>query len=171
MQSLRLTEERKRNKKSNLAIYTLYAICFTFIITLMPDSIISTLHYIVFITHGKNSFYCPLRMLEVPFHMIRLLNYSTNFILYGLTGRQFRMALKGLFQRCTPICLLDEMDLEVDRRHCYIHRDIKPGFPNYKELFPDNQAPKRKEGRNSFLKPNIVNENGSCIDRKEEDCF
>lgn len=48
-------------------------------------------------------YYNVLRQLEVPFHTIRLINYSMNVVLYGLTGRQFRRELQkiiyGLFGR------------------------------------------------------------------------
>ena len=99
MQSVRLTEERRRSKKANLAVYTLYAVCAMFVLTLLPNAVFALMHYTA-VTAGRTwMFYCPLRLIDVPFQMIRLMNYSLNFVLYGLTGRQFRRELYKIMYR------------------------------------------------------------------------
>jgi hypothetical protein len=94
-------KERDRSRNANMAIYTLYVVCACFVITLLPNAIISITMFIVYANFGRSirtqTIYKALEPLDTPFHIIRLANYSINFVLYGLTGRQFRAEVKRLF--------------------------------------------------------------------------
>ena len=89
----------------HMAIYTLFAVCAVFVITLIPNAILSMILYIEFMLIGNSNLYCLLRTLDAPFHMVRLINYSINVVLYGLTGRRFRTELHRLFNKFRSNCL------------------------------------------------------------------
>ena len=102
MKTGRHHSESRRKQKANLAIYTLYAVCACFIITLLPNAIITIIQYVEFMRHDqvKQQLYCTLQVVYTPFHIIRMVNYAANCVLYGLTGQQFRRELKKLLRCC-----------------------------------------------------------------------
>ena len=54
------------------------------------------LQFLSFMIYRSLALYCPLKTLNAPFQMVRLVNYSANFMLYGMTGRQFRREVRKL---------------------------------------------------------------------------
>lgn len=93
MQKRRQTDERDKRRRTNLAITTLLVVCAVFVITLFPNAMIALIQFI----NGKDeTTFCVLLKIDAPFQLVRMLNYSTNFILYGLTGRLFRSELHRL---------------------------------------------------------------------------
>ena len=100
MANIQTSEHHRQPKKVSLAIYTLYAVCFTFVITLLPNAVLSLIQYVTYMLLHSFSLLCHLRQLSAPFQMIRLINYSCNFVLYGLTGRRFRLEAKEVLLSC-----------------------------------------------------------------------
>ena len=90
-------------RKTRSAIYTLFLICAVFVFTLAPEIIVAVYHSISHATQDVEkvsaTYYHTLRPLSYIFQMLKLVNYSINFVLYGLTGRQFRQAIKMLIRR------------------------------------------------------------------------
>ena len=85
--------EQRRSRYTNMAITTLFCVCILFVICLLPNSLLNIIMHIYFTILQKVGFhdvYCSLLFMDGPFKMIRMLNYALNFMLYGLTGRQFR---------------------------------------------------------------------------------
>jgi len=62
-----------------MVIYTLYVVCAMFIITIMPNAIISTILYVEFKAINKSFWFCGLRQLNTLLQMIRFVNYAANF--------------------------------------------------------------------------------------------
>ncbi|ELU13857.1 hypothetical protein CAPTEDRAFT_209584 [Capitella teleta] len=93
----RLPKGWSKRRGANLAIYTLFIVCLVFVISLFPNAIIAMLQFISFTAYNSRALYCPLKTLNSPFEMLRLINYSCNFFLYGMTGRQFRGEVRKLF--------------------------------------------------------------------------
>ena len=97
-----IQRRHKAVQSVTLAIYTLFAVCALFILTLLPNAIISLIVFIDRISgKGNKQLYCVLKQIDAPFQMIRLSNYALNIVLYGLTGRQFRYELKQLLKLWT----------------------------------------------------------------------
>ena len=93
MQKIRQTEERDKKRRAHMAITTLVVICAVFVLTLVPNAVIAIVQYF----KGRDiATFCVLHKIDTPLQMVRLLNYSTNFILYGLSGRLFRSELRRL---------------------------------------------------------------------------
>ncbi|KAK2150468.1 hypothetical protein LSH36_404g03020 [Paralvinella palmiformis] len=86
----RSLDQDRRYRNSNMAICTLYLVCAVFVATLFPNAIISTILMTEVLIFKRSVMYCRLLVVNTPFQMIRLINYSMNFVLYGLSGRQFR---------------------------------------------------------------------------------
>ncbi len=90
--------ERDRTRNASMAIYTLFVVCAVFVLTLFPNAIISVITVSEFLLFGTSALYCKLLVFNTPFKMVRLVNYSMNFVLYGMTGRQFRCEVRKLIQ-------------------------------------------------------------------------
>ena len=101
MRKVRHTEERVKKRQAHLAITTLIVVCAVFVVTLIPNAIIALIQFIEMVVYRRHTLFCTLLTLDIPLQMIRLLNYSTNFIMYGLTGRLFRRELCRLLS-CRP---------------------------------------------------------------------
>ena len=104
MKKVRVTEQRTTSRRANLAIYTLHAVCITFTLTLLPNAALSFTQYVAIVFFSYRELLCTLRQLSAPFQVIRLINYSCNFILYGLTGRRFRTETRELMSAITSLC-------------------------------------------------------------------
>ncbi|ELU04775.1 hypothetical protein CAPTEDRAFT_186062 [Capitella teleta] len=87
---------QRRQCNAGLAICTLFVVCIVFVATLLPNAVIAMLQFIAFTFYGSFDLFCPLLTLNAPFRMLRLVNYSSNFLLYGVTGRQFRREVRKL---------------------------------------------------------------------------
>ena len=104
-------KERERKRNANMAIYTLFAVCSLFVITLLPNAIITMVQFVGYLSMTKKdskSLYQTLMRINTPFQMIRLINYSMNFVMYGLTGRQFRREAKKLLTCRFKMCTFNE---------------------------------------------------------------
>ena len=85
--------ERKKSRYANMAVTTLFSVCVIFVLCLLPNTLLSIIMHNSFTNPTSIGFpriYCILGSIDGPFKMIRMLNYALNFMLYGLTGRQFR---------------------------------------------------------------------------------
>lgn len=98
----------------HMAIYTLFAVCAVFLITMIPNAMISIILYVEYMLLGNSQLYCLLRTLDAPFKIIRLINYSINVVLYGLTGRRFRSELQILLQHWKKLCRTKVCKKELD---------------------------------------------------------
>ena len=87
----------RSHKPHHNAIYTLFAVSAVFIITLFPNAIVSIIVYTENVITGTSRNYCILAQVNVPCKVLRLVNYSANFILYGVTGRRFREQLINMW--------------------------------------------------------------------------
>ena len=95
-------KERRKMHTASRAVCTLYAVCTVFVLTLLPCAIIAIIQFTDYVINQRVSrqLYCTLKVVFTPFEIVRLLNYSTNAILYGVTGRQFRQELMRLVWCC-----------------------------------------------------------------------
>ena len=109
---------KTRSWSSNLAVYMLFVVCCTFVLTLLPTAVISMIWFMSLVVYRRLdlTLLCALRALEAPFLVIRLVNYSINFILYGFTGRQFRRELRRLPRTLTQ-CICHRHHLMVPQNY------------------------------------------------------
>ena len=95
-QTRRVEKKWEKARKSHMAIYTLYLVCAVFVICLLPNVIVSLIMYFA----RSRKIHRYLLWFDIPFQMVRNINYCINFLLYGLTGKQFRHQLLRIFWRC-----------------------------------------------------------------------
>ena len=111
----------------HMAVYTLFAVCAVFIVTLLPNAMLSILLYSeLHLRRGNSDMYCVLRALDDPFKIVRLVNYSANFVLYGLTGRRFRRELQLLFMNSKILRKLCPRYLKPGLRETILLRELRP---------------------------------------------
>lgn len=118
--SRRLTSHRGG---ANMAVCTLFVVSLVFVVTLLPNAVIAMLQFIYYMIYRSTELYCPLKAVDAPFQMLRLLNYSANFVLYGMTGRQFRTELRKLLN-----CQLSNIS---NLNHYHMGCLVKPGQIRY----------------------------------------
>ena len=93
----RAKHHKKAHDKSNLT-FTMLAVCFFFIMTILPANVCYVLKII--------SKLCDCRLINIPdivyeiVNRIMYLNHSANFVLYCLTGSVFRKTLMQLLSCC-----------------------------------------------------------------------
>ena len=136
MTDIRMTQARHDSRKAHLAIYTLYAVSLVFIFTLLPCALIAITQYIEFMVFNSFNLYCPLKTINAPFQMIRLVNYSCNVFLYGLTGRRFRREMRKLklFRCATFRCSCSKNDsgiegdvnIPLNNKSPYLNKHVQP---------------------------------------------
>lgn len=91
MRRERHPRERIKARYANMAVTTLFVVCVFFVLSLLPNALLEIIMHRNFkLYYGYPKLYCVLLCLDGPFKMVRMLNYAFNFMLYGLTGRQFR---------------------------------------------------------------------------------
>ena len=96
MRNSRVAREKEKIRNANLAICTLFLVCAVFVVTLLPNAVISMVMFLGVVIYESNELYCPLFSVDIPCQMVRLVNYAVNFVLYGLSGRRFRRELQRL---------------------------------------------------------------------------
>ena len=97
--TLTSTNTSLASRNTNMAITMLFTVCIVFIVTLLPNAIISVIQFIQHQTTPDYTLFCNLWKMDAPLQMIRLSNYAINFVIYGFTGRQFRRELFRMFSR------------------------------------------------------------------------
>ena len=142
----RSLDQDKRYRKSNMAICTLYLVCAVFVVTLSPNVIISTALLIEVSITNESIMYCKLLVLNTPFQIIRLINYAINFILYGLSGRQFRREFVKLLKCRMRVSGLNGRVREVVMQKIYVNdyriRKPSPVMHRY-DSGRENDKPRR----------------------------
>ena len=110
----------------HLAVYTLFAVCAMFIVTLIPNAVLSMTLYIETMFRGQSRLFCLLKALDAPFQIVRLINYSFNFVLYGLTGRRFRRELQLLCMHSRLLRTICPQYLNVGLKETILLRELRP---------------------------------------------
>ena len=159
----RRLKERRKTHTASMAICTLYAVCTVFVLTLLPCAIISIIQFTDYFIKGRKlsrQLYCTLKVVYTPFEVLRLLNYSTNVILYGVTGRQFRRELIRMLW-----CCLRRVPLE---RRSMLSRDppVPPGAQNEMLLLRHNAGCRNTTPAAIInTEPKMGNVNSKCSSR------
>ena len=128
--TLTATNTSVTSRNTTQAITMLYTVCFVFIITLFPTTVLGTIQFIQHHTVKRPEILCVLRKVSMPFQMIRLSNYAVNFIIYGFTGRQFRRELGRMIRRTSSWTYskgyqayqMKLQDVPINRSHQAFHR-------------------------------------------------
>ena len=115
MRKGRRAKETRRKQQASLAIYTLYAVCACFVITMLPNAVVTIIQFSSFFANQRMidlKLYCMLQTVYTPFHILRLVNYSANCVLYGVAGRQFRQEFCKVLWCCIGRSSYDKRSLQ-----------------------------------------------------------
>ena len=89
--------ENMSTRTANTAIYTLHLVCVVFILTLLPHACLTMVLFVIYTPtirtmphHRLKRLHHFIERVSLPFEMILMMNYTFNFVLYGLSGTQFR---------------------------------------------------------------------------------